>query len=71
MNRLILLILSLLLSGCLEEAKSRVGWLSLLPFLLTVLVLWWLNRNRDEEHWDEDHYPDNEEDDDKEDHHLM
>ena len=42
----------------------------LLPFLLVMLVLWVLNRNRGEESWDEEHFPD-EDDDDNEDHHLM
>lgn len=70
MKYLLLLMTTLLLSGCLEEARWRVGLLSLLPFLLTFVVLWWLNRNREEEKWDEEHYPD-EDDDDNEDHHLM
>ena len=61
---------SLLLSGCFETARERVGWLSLLPFLLTFLVLWLLNRRREEEKWDEEHFPDDD-DDENEDHHLM
>jgi hypothetical protein len=67
----ILLALTLLLTGCMEQAYSRVGLLSLLPFMLTIVVLWLLNRNRSEdEKWDEDHYPDDD-DDENEDHHLM
>lgn len=65
-----LLALPLLLSGCLESARERVGLLSLLPFLLVFVVLWWLNRRRDEEDWDEEHFPDVD-DDENEDHHLM
>ena len=61
---------SFLLSGCLESARERVGWLTLLPFLLTFLVLWLLNRRREEEKWDEEHFPDDD-DDENEDHHLM
>lgn len=66
----LLLTMSLMLAGCMESARERVGLLSLLPFLLTFVVLWWLNRNRDEEKWDEDHFPDDD-DDENEDHHLM
>ena len=47
-----------------------IGMLVLLPFLLIVLILWLLNRNRDEVSWQEEHFPD-EADDEDEDHHLM
>ena len=60
----------MLLSGCSEQTLSLVEWLVLLPFLLVMLVLWVLNRNRGEESWDEEHFPD-EDDDENEDHHLM
>lgn len=62
--------LALLLSGCLDSAGARVGLLSLLPFLLIFVGLWWLNRRRGEEQWDEEHFPDVD-DDVNEDHHLM
>jgi hypothetical protein len=61
---------TLLLSGCLEQPSSLIGWLVLLPFLLVLVVLWLLNRNRAEESWEEEHFPD-EDDDEDEDHHLM
>ncbi len=47
-----------------------IGMLVLLPFLLVMVILWLLNRNRDVESWDEEHFPD-EDDDENEDHHLM
>jgi len=70
MRVFLLLSITLLLSGCFEQTSSLVEWLVLLPFLLVMLVLWVLNRNRGEESWDEEHFPD-EDDDDNEDHHLM
>lgn len=70
MRVFLLLSITLLLSGCSEQTSSLVEWLVLLPFLLVMLVLWVLNRNRGEESWDEEHFPD-EDDDDNEDHHLM
>lgn len=60
----------LLLAGCMERAGSRIGMLVLLPFLLVLVVLWLLNRNRGEESWEEEHFPDDD-DDENEDHHLM
>ena len=62
--------LALLLSGCMEQAFSLVSILVLLPFLLVMVILWLLNRNRGEESWEEEHFPD-EDDDENEDHHLM
>lgn len=47
-----------------------ISLLVLLPFLLVMVILWLLNRNREEEHWEDEHFPD-ENDDDNEDHHLM
>jgi hypothetical protein len=70
MRIVLLLSISLLLSGCLEQTAPRIGLLVLLPFLLVIAVLWLLNRNRGEEPWDEEHFPD-EEEDENEDHHLM
>ena len=70
MRVFLLLSITLLLSGCSEQTLSLVEWLVLLPFLLVMLVLWVLNRNRGEESWDEEHFPD-EDDDDNENHHLM
>lgn len=70
MRRLLVILLSLLLSGCIEQTGLRIGLLVLLPFLLVMGVLWLLNRQREEEHWEEEHFPDDEEDE-NEDHHLM
>ena len=66
----LLLSTTLLLAGCLEQAGSRLGMLVLVPFLLVMVVLWLLNRNRGEEAWEEEHFPDVEEDE-NENHHLM
>lgn len=71
MRLLLLLTQTLLLSGCMERAASRIGALVLLPFLLVMVILWLLNRNRGEEPWEEEHFPDRDEDDENEDHHLM
>jgi Ca2+/Na+ antiporter len=70
--RLVLLLsaITLLLAGCLERAPSRIGLLVLLPLLLVMVVLWLLNRHREEEPWEDEHFPD-EDDADNEDHHLM
>ncbi len=61
---------TLMLSGCMEQTSSLVGVLVLLPFLLVMVILWLLNRNRGEEPWEDEHFPD-EDEDDNEDHHLM
>lgn len=72
MRLILLYALTLLLSGCLEQAASRVSFLVLMPFVLIFVVLWLLNRNRDGgAGWDESHYPDKEEEEENEDHHLM
>ena len=70
MRIFLLFSMTLMLGGCLEQTSSLIGMLVLLPFLLVMVVLWLLNRNRGEESWDEEHFPD-EDDDDNEDHHLM
>ena len=73
-SRLFLLLPVLLLSGCsFESAKLRVGVLVLVPFLLLVGVLWFLNRRSGggEDDWDKEHFPDADKDDDNEDHFLM
>lgn len=71
-SRLLLLFPVILLSGCsFETAKLRVGVLVLVPFLLLIGVMWFLNRRPDEEDdWEKDHFPDSDDDDD-EDHFLM
>lgn len=71
--RLLLLFPVLLLSGCaFETAKIRVGVLVLVPFLLLIGVLWFLNRRPGSgEDWEQEHFPDADDDDDNEDHFLM
>lgn len=72
--RVVLLLPVLLLSGCsFETAKLRVGVLVLIPFLLLIGVLWWLNRRPggEDEDWDKQRFPDTDDDDDNEDHFLM
>lgn len=61
----------LLLSGCeMQSSMWRVSILVLVPFVLIIGGLWWLNRGGAEESWEEQHFPDKE-DDDEEDHFLM
>lgn len=71
-SRLLLIVSVLLLSGCsFETAKLRVGVLVLVPFILVIAVMWFLNRRPDgEDDWEKDHFPDCDDDDD-EDHFLM
>jgi len=72
--RFLLLFPVLLLSGCsFETAKLRVGALVLVPFLLLIGVLWFLNRRPGDEDddWDKQRFPDTDDDDDNEDHFLM
>lgn len=67
-------LLPLSLGGCsLDHAGLRVGVLVLVPFLLLIGVLWFLNRRPGgtEEDWDSERYPDCDDDDDNEDHFLM
>ncbi len=71
MRWLVLLLLTPLLGGCLENPSGRIGALVLFPFLLVMVVLWLLNRGRsEEEEWEDEHFPDAD-DDENEDHHLM
>lgn len=72
--RLLLLFPVLLLSGCaLETAKIRVGVLVLVPFMLLIGVLWFLNRRSgsEKEDWEQEYFPDADDEDDNEDHFLM
>lgn len=73
-NRTLLLLPTLLLSGCgLEDVKLRVGVLVLLPFLLLIGVLWLLHRRPgdEEQEWEKNPFPDCDDDDDDENHYLM
>lgn len=71
--RLLLLLPVLLLAGCtMEPARLRIGALVLVPFLLLIGVLWFLNRRPGGgDDWDQEHFPDADDDEDNEDHFLM